>query len=227
MLIAQIGDALAVSRCTKLPTKMTLADEWLRFFMVAPPSNAASLEDCRAAVEMRFQTLYGESTAGWSIQADWTARHPFLTCALPIAVADGLRRLARDHQLALIEIKPHFIAAWNRWHRQMRGDTWFGVATSKSLTLSIVNHRRLSAIRTVAIPDGAWTNPRWLPEQLAREALRLNVPTPSQVHLCGNIPDDWDSHDSDRVACHRLDASLAASQLSPMSDAMMLALAGM
>lgn len=87
---------------------VTLADCWVRYFLLAPPEGVASLRDCRLLLGARFEALYGHSAADWVLQADWQAGRPMLACALPRALAQALA------PLRLARVQPDLLSVWNR-----------------------------------------------------------------------------------------------------------------
>lgn len=174
-LAAALSAALQGAECRRMRARVVLADELVRYFMVTPPQNAASLRDCRAAAQLRFQLLYGEPAAAWRIEADWDAREPFLACAMPAPLLDALHAAAAEHGLDLVETCPQFVTAWNRWHGQLPGDAWFGAAHDDGMTVGALHEGRLHAVRSL---DAA---PHAARDALAREALLLDLPMPAQL----------------------------------------------
>lgn len=206
-LAARLSGMIAEAKCVSQTVTVIVADDLVRMFMVNPPQNATRLQDCRAAAEMRFHTLYGDAVGGWQLEADWDAKRPFLACAIPCMLPAALRAAASERRLALVEIAPRFIAAWNRWHASLRPDKWFGAVHDGMLTLGVMDGRHLCAVRSTPIPAGSWDNGAWLPEHLAREALRLNLAAPKGMQLCGDIPGQWATQAFGTVTCERLDAA--------------------
>lgn len=198
---------LTASACRGLPTSIVLADTYSRMLMVTPPQNASRREDCRAAAAQRFFTLYGEPASGWQISADWHARRPFLACALPRDLLNMLAQIGAQFDLKLLALTPQFIAAWNRWHRQIEADSWFGVVHADALTFAVQQRRRIVAVRSMPMPIASWDAPDWLPQQLAREALRLNLPAPQRLQMCGALEADWLTRTIGALVCTRLDAT--------------------
>jgi hypothetical protein len=211
----QLRTLLTQTGCQHLPAHIIVADAWVRYFMVTPPHNTQRIADCRAAAEMRFQTLYGDAHDGWQIIADWDARRPFLACAMPRALLAAQQQAASACKLRLLGITPHFVAAWNQARRQLgarrTGTAWFGLAHDDVLTLGAIGERGLCAVRAAAFPRAAWQDQQTLPEHLRREALRLNLAMPETLHLCGDVPGSWAGEQIGPVACIRADAGQAAS----------------
>lgn len=211
LLVLQLMRMLEESDSSGHSTHIVIDDRLTRLFMVTPPQNTTSLRDCRAAAAMRFQELYGEPPGQWQIDADWDARQPFLACALPAALPPLLEQAAQEHGLKLLSVAPQFIAAWNRWHAQLDGAAWFGLAHGDQLSLGVVDNRRLRAVRHMPVAEGAWQdaqNTRWLSELLQREALRLSLAPPNSLQLCGatgaHLP----------APCSRLDEAQSATPAS-------------
>lgn len=101
-----LADALAGAPAARLA--VTVADCWVRYFLLAPPDGVASLRDCRLLLDARFEALYGHSPADWVLQADWQAGRPMLACALPRALLGALA----PFQPA--SLQPRMLMAWNR-----------------------------------------------------------------------------------------------------------------
>ncbi|MEO8387802.1 MAG: hypothetical protein ABI546_05315 [Polaromonas sp.] len=197
----QLRTLLAQTNCRGLVTTIVLADPLVRVFMVTPPRNPTRLQDCQAAAAMRFQTLYDTPLADWHLSADWNANQPFVACAVPRSLLDSLKQASGEHRLALIEISPHFVVAWNRWRARLAPGDWFGVMHDGTLTLGVTKHRRLAAVRAAAVPTPALMDTRWLSGHLMREALRLDVPPPPRLQLCGSAPNQWVMSTEESLKC--------------------------
>ncbi|MBI1891577.1 MAG: hypothetical protein HYS18_13075 [Burkholderiales bacterium] len=206
-LLDGLRTKLANAGVMRMPVTIILADQWTRMFMVTPPQNASSLDDCRAAAMRRFQDLYGESPNGWQMHADWDAQHPFLACAMPDSVLSSLKQLAAEFRWTLLTVVPQFIAAWNRWHKELDGNAWFGVALGNRLNLGVIEHGRLRAVNAIQVADGAWKDAQWLPAQMEREALRLSLASPQQMRVCGLLNGAPAGRAEITPTCQRLDAA--------------------
>lgn len=203
------------------PVGVVLADELCRLWQVNPPPGAARLADIEAAAALRFHSLYGEPPAAWALSADWDARQPFHAAALPRALLAVLHALANDKGMHLVEIVPHFVTGWNRWHRALRAGSWFGQWHDRMLTLAAIEDRTLRAVRAVPVPQGA--DHYWLTQTVSREALLLGLSAPEQVQLCGALPVALAKPaQAGQVACMQL----GAGQDRGMSPVSLLAAAG-
>lgn len=184
---ASISAVLADVGCRGLPVHVLLADDLLRYFMVTPPSNAASMTDLRSAAEVRFEGLYGDSVASWHVMADWRSSDPFLACAAPRRLLDALRLAAASQKNALVSVTSSFVAAWNRRRREVSGDAWLATLSGATSTLGIIagdSRPRLAAVRTLVFTDDRHSAER-LCEQVAYAALLEGVPSPASLHVHG------------------------------------------
>ena len=222
---AQLRNMLSDAKCANLPASVIVADQWARLFMVNPPQNSGSLQDCKAAAAMRFQQLYGEPLGSWQLRADWQAQHAFVACALPAALLDSLQQVARDHRLTLLSIAPQFIATWNQWRNHLKAGAWFGLMQDNTLTLAAIDQQKICAVRTIALPDGAAQDAQWLTAHLTREAMLLNLPMPKQVQLCGASPSALNSTTSPSFM--QLDIAIRKVGYASETAASRLACAGM
>lgn len=224
-ILQRLPGILADASCANLATVIVLADDWVRFFMVAPPNNAKRLLDCQAAAHMRFQSLYDEPMNDWQLEADWQPSRPFLACAIPRALLNALHQTALQQRLTLIQIVPQFVAAFNGWRQRLKPDAWFGVVHENGLMLAANHNRHLSSVRAAAVPIGSSLQ-NWLPEHVAREALRFNLAPPTRIQLCGMLPDRWAIQTMGALQCLRLDTSHVAVEGGMASAGVFLAHTG-
>jgi hypothetical protein len=184
-----LAPALAMGRHAGLPLAVTLGDELVRLFMVAPPGNARGLGDIRAVAALRFQRLYGDDLAAWRLTFDGAVDRPFLACAMPQALHATLLDLAAAHRLALTAITPRFVTAWNAEHRRLDG-AWLGVVREDAITLGCVDvppgggAAGLVAVHRLALP-ATGADARWLRDQLRAVALRHGLADPVALKLIG------------------------------------------
>lgn len=171
------------------PLTVVLADDLVRLWQVTPPQDSARMADLEAAAALRFQQLYGEPAAQWQFSAGWDAARPFLAAALPRALLLSLQQGAAAHKLKAVEIVPQFLAMFNHWRGALRPGAWFGVLHDGVLTLGACERGAIAAVRAMKVPEGAGA--AWLAEHLDREALRLNLPAPERLQLCGEMPAAW------------------------------------
>lgn len=179
------------SGCRHRSVELILSDDSVRLFLATPPINAGSLRDCRAAAMMRFQTLYGEPAENWQVEGDWDAYSPFLVCAIPKPLLSALKEAAANARCQLTSIAPHFIVTWNQSRQQLRAGAWLGILQGQRFSLAATAKRRIAAIRSTSVSPLP-VNQEWLATYVQREALRLNLPMPELIQVCG-LPGDLSS----------------------------------
>src|SRR5471032_670544 len=194
------------------PVSIVLADELTRLWQVTPPQGATRLSDIEAAAALRFQSLYGEPPSAWRVMAAWDVRQPFFAAAVPRALLAMLESVAADHQLAIVDIVPHFVTAWNRWRGALKTGAWFGLAHDNLLTLGAVQGKRLRAVRALPIPHGA--DHYWITQTLTREALLLDLDVPQLLQVCGTPPAAWAKPvlNASHIACAAFDQPPAGAE---------------
>jgi hypothetical protein len=188
-----IAEALAAVGAARLPVHVTLGDDLVRYFIVTPPANSASMRDLRAAAVVRFQMLYGEPVSAWQLAGDWQAGTPFLACAVPQRLVDAVQLAVAAERGRLLSVTPNFVAAWNRVRDRLGPGAWLATLHNGALTLGLVAHepaRRLAAVRTLVLPESA-PPASWLRDQVARAALLDNLPAPSMLYVDGPRLDAW------------------------------------
>lgn len=190
------------------PVGFVLADELARMWQVTPPELATRQADLEAAAALRFFGLYGEPAANWKIVADWDATAPFFAAAMQRPLLATLEQAAADHGMAVVEVLPHFVTAWNRWQGAVKKGAWFGQVHDNLLTLGVIDNNRLHAVRALPLPRGA--DQYWLAQTLKREALLAGLEAPQLLQLCGQVPPllAKPAANADQVSCVALDAAM-------------------
>jgi hypothetical protein len=201
---AALEELLSMDHVDGKAVRVLLGDDLLRFWFVEPPRNATRLSDLEAAAAMRFQTLFDEPMDGWLMSAAIDAAGPFMASAMPRPLLDSLLQVLHQHRMTVKSMEPEFVALWNRWRGQLKAGAWLGVWQGSSLTLGVTQGDALCAMRSVAVPSEALHDPGWLQQQLLRESMRLNLPLPTSLGLCGSPPPSWVSRDAAPVPCQVL-----------------------
>jgi hypothetical protein len=206
-----LEQALDAAHPAAAMARIVLADTLVRLFTVTPPRNARIPADLQAAAALRFRMLYDAAPKDWHISADWDACRPFIACALPAQLACTLAEVASRHRLTLTEVVPHLIASWNRWHSRLKPGAWFAVAHDGGLALAPCDRAAMRALRQLPLPAHTWPGDAWLAATVRREALRLALPQPRLVQVCGELPAEWEGSNADNLGLQRLDTAAAVS----------------
>lgn len=192
-LAAVVGEVVDGAIPRNAAVSVVLADDLARMWQVTPPAGCSRLSDLEAAAGMRFHALFGASTAGWRVAADWDASRPFLAAAAPEPLVGAIEAAVREQRGQVVEVLPQFVAALNAWRAQIRPGAWFGMLQSGVLTLALFDGAALAAVRSVPVPSDAGSD--WLDANVAREALRVGIARPERLLVCGTAPTDWAGSD--------------------------------
>jgi len=186
-----LGSLLSRLPCRGLSAQVVLSDDLVRHWMVIPPVNARSVQDCRLAAQARFLALYGEGTEAWRWQADWRVDRPYLASALPAEWWVMLQQVCAAHGLHLQSIAPEMVSVWNRWRRHLRPGDWLASACGRRVTLGVIDTGGLIKIGRVALSDvaAAEADPAHpeLQRAVAREALRWMLDRPQRLLWWGPV----------------------------------------
>jgi hypothetical protein len=204
LLEAQLRAVLTAIRAEKKNISITLADDLVRMWIVTPPINATSLDDCEAAAVLRFQTLFGEAAHAWHISADWDARRPFLACAAERSLLDRIHAVCADFKLSVQKISPHFVTTWNRYRKAMQPGAWFGILQNDVLKIGALDQGRLVAVRMTTATYEVYQKKSWLEQHVQREALLFNLTPPKKLQICGTVPPQWQKNDAGQLHCYPL-----------------------
>jgi hypothetical protein len=216
-LRAALSEMLSDPKYAGLPARIVLSDSWARFWMVNPPGNVSSIDDCEIAATARFSALFGEAMSGWQISADYDARQPFLACAIPQWLLLALKQITQDRKIILLDVTPQLVVSWNAWRRQIQAEDWFGVMHGNRLTYAVAGEKGMEAVGSTKLPADAIASQKRLQEILLREALRLNVRMPSKIKLCGEIPSHWVMQKIEALTFERLYRNWTETTATPSS----------
>ena len=170
--------------------KVLVDDLWVPSTSVQPPVNASTLADLKAAVALRLHTVTDAAT-GWETASEPRFAGRFVASALRSGLLDLLREQSQRYGLHLVSVQPLFAAIWNHWHVAMAPGQWLGICRAGALTLCIAPNRHVEQLRRLEFVPANAQEPRWPGDAVQREALRLGVPTPSALALCGAVPPVW------------------------------------
>lgn len=191
---AQRGDVLdelLMRHTTAGGTLKVLVDDlWVPTTSVQPPVNASTLADLKAAAALRLRTVT-DAAAGWETASEPRVAGRFVASALRSGLLDLLREQSQRYGLQLVSVQPLFAAVWNHWHAALAPGQWLGICSAGALTLCIAPSRHVEQLRRLEFVPSNAQEPNWLGDAVQREALRLGVPAPSAVGLCGAVPLAW------------------------------------
>ena len=170
--------------------EVLVADLWVPSVSVQPPVNGAGLADLQAAKALRLRAVTDAST-GWETASEPRVGGPFIASALRSGVLDMLRDQCQRHGLHLVSVQPVFAAVWNHWRRALAPGQWLGICDADAVTLCVAPQRHMEQLRRLNFADLHTQEPRWPVDAAQRESLRLGLPAPTALALCGAVPAAW------------------------------------
>jgi len=170
--------------------EVLVADLWVPSVSVQPPSNGAALDDLSAAVSLRLGAVT-DSATDWQVASTPRMGGRFVASALRSTLMDMLRAQCQRHGLHLVSVQPLFAAVWNHWHAALQPGQWLGICGDGVLTLCIAPQRHMEQLRRWDFAPADAHTLLWPVEAAQREAMRLGLPSPAAVGLCGAVPLAW------------------------------------
>jgi len=179
-----IADLLREHASPRAGLRTIVRDECARYFVVEPPDNARRMNDLQLAARLRFEGLYGDTLAHWALDADWRATRPFIACAIPVQAITVVASAARTCRLRDTGVTTEFTSNWNAQRRRMPDRRAWVVHLGRQTDVvaacasgSVAAVSMVSGARPVAVAD--------MVDEIARCALRWNLPVPETVYLLG------------------------------------------
>ncbi len=163
---------------------VVLADQFVRYSLLADNATLKTAEQWTALATHRFNTLHGPRAAEWQINVTQTApMGPRLACAVDRSLISRLAEVFVAANLHLASVQPFLVAAFNRIRQTVgNGSCWIVVEEPGRLTLALIQRGMWIAIRGRRA-DRGWRNV--LPEILERESAFLGLSQPvTRVIIC-------------------------------------------
>jgi hypothetical protein len=179
--VEALGAALAGRKGT---ASVVLADQFVRYALLAYNEKLKTAEQWQALALHRFNTLHGPRAADWQVNITETAPlGPRLACAVDRALIARLAEVFSAAGLHLASVQPFLVAAFNRIRKSVgNGSCWIVVEEPGRLTLALLQRGMWIAIRGRRVEKG-WRHV--LPEILERESAFLGLSDPiTRVIVC-------------------------------------------
>jgi hypothetical protein len=178
---------------------VVLADQFVRYTLLAHNETLKTSEQWLALAQHRFNTLHGPRAAEWQVNVTETAPlGPRLACAVDRTLISRLAEIFVASNLHLASVQPFLVAAFNRIRKTVgNGSCWIVVEEPSRLTLALIQRGAWIAIRGRRADKG-WRNV--LPEILERESAFLGLSQPvTRVIVCTQGEFDTEMYDAWRT----------------------------
>jgi hypothetical protein len=163
---------------------VVLADQFVRYALLAHNEALKTPEQWQALATHRFTALHGPRAAEWQVNVTETAPlGPRIACAVDRELISRLAEVFTAAGLHLASVQPFLVAAFNRIRKSVgNGSCWIVVEEPGRLTLALLQRGMWLAIRSRRVEKG-WRHV--LPEILERESAFLGLSDPvTRVIVC-------------------------------------------
>lgn len=127
--------------------QVTVSDAWSRYWMFVLPAGVTSLVELQALAAVRFETLFGTSTEGWKMMADWRSTGQVLVCALPEGLLEALQTQAVQKGWRLRSIQPSVVRLLSAYQRQIPDHAWVACYGQRNVILALVENGEVCHVR--------------------------------------------------------------------------------
>ncbi len=176
--------------------QVLLSAHLCRFCLVPWSEQIQRPDELQAFTHACLEDLYGAPGQAWALAlSPAPAGHPRIATAMPQALLEQLRSLAKARRLRLESVQPYLMAAYNRFVRPRAGDDFlFVLAEPQRSVLLTVQQRRWAGVRSVGSADSDYA----LGALIARErhlqagsgdAQQLFVHAPARLESPAQVPD--------------------------------------
>ena len=170
---ASLQDALQVIRPAPAgqPARLLLCPDLCKHFAQPPSAGLRALGELRALAALRAGQLFGGPPQAWAVVADWSLTQPMVCAAMPSALLDALRQVARQFRLAL-SVESAALAALAALSRQplplslSHPQGFVAWASPAHLMLASITDGAVRGLRCMRRPAGAG------PAELAARAVQ-------------------------------------------------------
>lgn len=208
---------------------VTIADDWVRYWLVAPPEGLRSLDEMRALAVSRFEQLYATSIDGWTLAADWSLKGASLVCALPSRLLASLQNVSAQYQWHIETIQPQAVRLMNGRRDRIGKHAWvcaFSTGTFLAVLLEDGVLRHARQFRFDSLPSVEDVCLR-----LETELLRIGCDVPPVALMLGRGPELRDLGNWHGMSLESLDdagsrAVLTGSGKRSQAEACVLAMQG-
>ena len=158
----------------KFAATVILSNHFMRYVLVPWSDKLSDEAEQLAYARHCFAEVYGETVRHWEIRlSPGEEGEPQLASAVDQRLLVSLRQILSRHDIGLVSIQPHLMAAWNGAYPMLRRrSAWLALVEPGRLCLGLLHQGRWQRVRSQRIASG------WLaamPQILERESCLLGL----------------------------------------------------
>ncbi|MBI3526787.1 MAG: hypothetical protein HY067_02345 [Betaproteobacteria bacterium] len=120
--VAALEKNLAGFAAPGTPATVIVSSRFVRYTVVPWRDNVVSVPEQAEFARHCFQNIYGEAVADWEIRmSSGGFRRNALACAVDAEMLRAVEKLLVEHSVRIVSIQPNFMAACNRFRRELGG----------------------------------------------------------------------------------------------------------
>ena len=135
------------------PTRVVLADHWVRYIIVPWVGALRSEEERLAHGRQLLNSAYGDAIANWDMRiSDAPPGHPRVACAVPGELIAAVRAACTAHGASLLSLQPQLIDAYATWRQRLpNSKSWFVSIEPGSLAAARLGRNGWDRVHSVRI----------------------------------------------------------------------------
>ena len=144
-----LRSALSMPKWQDCDATVLLSNHFVRHILVPWNDQLSNEAEQNAFLRHSFTKVYGDAVEQWVLRmSDDSAGNPRLASAVDQNLLDELEALVENSPLRLRSIQPYFMAAFNQWRGQLKGQSlWFALAEADRLCLAFFRQGRWTSMR--------------------------------------------------------------------------------
>jgi hypothetical protein len=157
--INSLAEFIARQTGPKIALSVTLSGQFTRWQLLPWTPELSQGDELASYARLRFGQTFGPVAETWQILR--VAQPPGKTvpvCAVDAELVAVLRNMCSSADIRLVEVRPYFSAAFDRWRGDLKATSvWFGAVEPDCISLGLLEGGSWSGLRVQRIDDD-WRN---------------------------------------------------------------------
>ncbi len=186
--LAVLDEMLSHSEWQHAPTRLVLADSWVRYALVPWAADLGSTVEQLSHARQVLSRLYGSAVSDWTVCISQVPPgHARLCCAMPAEMLSGIREIHARHRVRLLSLQPQLLVSYNNWRSQLPAcGAWFVTIGEGSLAAARLGRRAWDRVHSVRIGSD------WLRDLKRLQVFgRLASAAPEEAQVYVDAPAAW------------------------------------